>query len=74
MNRYTIDVSLIEELQMINNKEALNKIFFKATERIVGGDEVILARITKGSMQAFDSITTEADLAAYKERVFKYLK
>jgi hypothetical protein len=73
MDNYTIDVALIEELQMISNTKELNKIFSKAMKAIVGGQEVILSRFADGRNQPFDIISTEADLAAYKDGVFKYL-
>jgi hypothetical protein len=71
---YVIDVSKIEELQTLNDKEELEKIFFKAQSTIVNGENVILVRKNRsGSPQKFDELSTLEDLDRYKKSVFKYL-
>ena len=74
MREYVIDVSRIEELQTLNDKDELEKIFFKAQSTIVNGEIVILVRKNKqGVAQKFDELTTLDDLDRYKKSVFKYL-
>lgn len=69
-----IEVSRIEELQTLNDKDELEKIFFKAQSTIVNGEIVILVRKDKqGSAQKFDELSTLDDLDRYKKSVFKYL-
>jgi len=74
MRAYVIDVSKIEELQTLNDKDELQNIFYKANSTIVNGEKVILVRKTKnGSGEKFDEISTEEDLENYRKRVFRYL-
>ena len=74
MKEYVIDVSRIEELQTLNDRHELEKIFFKAQSTIVNGENVILVRKDKkGSSQKFDEFSTLEDLNRYKKSVFKYL-
>jgi len=74
MRAYVIDVSKIEELQTLNDKEELEKIFFKAQSTIVNGEAVMLVRKDKqGAAQKFDELSTLEDLERYKKSVFKYL-
>ncbi len=74
MPEFLINVAQIEELQMINDKDELEKIFNRAKSMVIQGGTMVLARKLKdGKMERFDEITTEADLAAYKKGVFKYL-
>ena len=69
-----IDVSKIEELQTLNDKHELEKIFSKAQSTIVNGEAVMLVRKDrKGSSQKFDELSTLEDLKRYKKSVFKYL-
>ncbi|MCY7422107.1 MAG: hypothetical protein LH478_10255 [Chitinophagaceae bacterium] len=71
---YLIDVSKIEELQMISDTKELQKIFSLSKSTIVQGGVVVLARISKsGTVERFDEISTEPDLEQYKKNVFKYL-
>lgn len=71
---YEINVTEVEELQMINNLAELEQIFSKAKSIIVQGETVVLLRKnTDGSIYKFEEITTETDLENYKETVFKYL-
>ena len=74
MTEYVIDVAKIEELQTLNDKDELEKIFSKAQSTIVNGESVILVRKDKrGSSQKFDEFSTLEDLHRYKRTVFKYL-
>jgi hypothetical protein len=74
MREYVIDVSKIEELQTLNDKDELERIFSKAQSTIVNGETVILVRKSKGSApQKFDEFSTLEDLDRYKKSVFKYL-
>lgn len=74
MPEYVINVAEIEALQMISDKQELEKIFTKAKSTIIQGGEVILGRKLKDEpLQRFDEITTEPDLENYKKGVFKYL-
>lgn len=74
MQPYEINVSEIEELQTIVNRQKLDKIFAKAQQTLVGGETVILLRQSAdGKREKFDEINTLEDLAAYKKRVYLYL-
>lgn len=74
MREYVIDVSRIEELQTLNDRDELEKIFFKAQSTIVNGEAVILTRKDRnGSSQKFEEFSTLEDLKRYKKSVFKYL-
>lgn len=74
MREYVIDVSKIEELQNLNDKNELEKIFLKARSTIVNGEVVMLVRKDKqGVSQKFDELSTLEDLDRYKQTVFKYL-
>lgn len=74
MFEFIINVAEIEELQTIENKDALDIIFTKAERTVIGGGIVTLARKTaNGRISKFDELSTEADLAQYKKNVYKYL-
>ena len=74
MQDYVINVSQIEELQTLNDRNALDNIFEKAQRVVVGGGSVILVRQnSNGQRDKFDSFSTEGDLATYKNNVYKYL-
>jgi hypothetical protein len=74
MQEYEINVSNIEELQMINNVAELEQIFSRAKSVIVQGETVSLVRQNAdGTTYKFEEITTEADLENYKQAVLKYL-
>jgi hypothetical protein len=74
MTEYVIDVSKIEELQTLRDKDELEKIFFKAKSTIVNGEVVVLVRKDKsGSSQKFYEFSTLEELNRYKKNVFKYL-
>lgn len=74
MREYVIDVSKIEELQTLNDKDELEKIFSRAQSTIVNGEKVLLVRREKnGKSEKFDEMSTESELEEYRKRVFRYL-
>ena len=74
MQDYKINVTEIEELQMIENIAELDRVFAKAHSAIVNGAAVVLYRKTVNQQDdVFDTITTEGDLEVYKAGVYKYL-
>ncbi len=74
MQEYKINVTEIEELQMIKNRRALDRIFKMANETIANGEAVWLMRGQgHGVLEKFDELTTPEDLEAYKKSVYKYL-
>ena len=74
MNEFVINVSLIEELQMVKDTDQLENIFKRAKSTIVNGEKVVLVRKSSSDpAQKFDEFSTLEDLQQYKKRVFKYL-
>ena len=74
MTAYKIDVSRIEELQTLNDRDELEKILAMAQSTIVNGEAVVLFRKDKtGHSQKFDELSTLEDLDLYRKSVFKYL-
>jgi hypothetical protein len=74
MREYVIEVSKIEELQTLNDKDELETIFFRAKSTIVNGEKVLLVRKNKnGKSEKFDELSTEDELEQYRQRVFRYL-
>lgn len=74
MQDYIIIVNKIEELQQIEDRQALELIFERARHTIVGGMDVILVRENRdGQQEKFDTITNEQDFEEYKKRVFRFL-
>lgn len=74
MTDFEIDLTQIEELQMLGNVHELDNIFLKAYIAITGGRKVILYRrqaIT--NKEKIEEIETEEGLKDYKNRVYKYL-
>jgi len=75
MAEYIIYVGQIEELQMLNDKHALDAISRKAQSAVVGGEVVALVRKTSsGQEYRFEEISTLEDLNEYKKNVYKYVK
>jgi len=75
MAEYIIYVGQIEELQMLNDRQALDAIFRKAQSAVVGGEVVALVRKTSsGQEYRFEEISTLEDLNEYKNNVYKYVK
>jgi hypothetical protein len=74
MREYLIEVTKIEELQTLNDKDELEKIFDRAKSTIVSGERVLMIRKDRtGASEKFDEFSTLEDLNNYKKRVFKYL-
>jgi hypothetical protein len=75
MEEFIISVGKIEELQMLNDKSALDAIFFKAKTTIVNGEKVALIRETRsGEKYRFEEISNLSDLEDYKNNVYKHVK
>lgn len=75
MQPYHISLNRIEELQVLNDRDELEKIFNRAKSTIVQGEIVILQRTNPDSTTSdIDELSTEADLEKYKERVTQYVK
>lgn len=75
MNEFIISVNKIEELQMLNDRPALDALFFKAKTTIVNGEKVALIREGRsGEKYRFEEISTLSDLEDYKKNVYKYVK
>ncbi len=74
MINYTIDIGVVEELQMLKDIAELERIFLKAKSSVIQGGTVILSRRNfDGSFSTTEEISSEADLINYREKVFKYL-
>lgn len=74
MSEYVIDVSRIEELQTLNDRDELENIFFRAKSTIVNGEKVVLVRKDKnGKSEKFDELSSEDELDQYRQRIFRYL-
>ncbi|HEY0750536.1 MAG TPA: hypothetical protein VGD26_05245 [Chitinophagaceae bacterium] len=74
MTDFEIDLTRIEELQMIGNVHELDNIFQKAYIAITGGRKVILyRRMATSQKQKIEELDTEDALKDYKDRVYKYL-
>jgi hypothetical protein len=75
MAEYIIYIGQIEELQMLNDRKALDAIFRKAQSAVVGGEVVALVRLSaNGQSYRFNEISTQEDLNEYKKSVYKYVK
>ena len=74
MQEYKIDVTKIEELQMMKDSHELENIFSRAKSTIVNGEKVILLRSSaKAPAEKFDEFTTLEELEKYRQRIFRYL-
>lgn len=74
MQDFEINVSEIEELQMIHNREALEIILDKAKRTVLQGHVVRLVRKpVTGPSIPFDELSTEEDIKQYRQSVLKYL-
>jgi len=74
MQEYKINVTRIEELQMVKDISSLDRIFKDAKETLVNGEAVWLMRKQPdGKAEKFDELTTLDDLTNYKKSVYKYL-
>ena len=74
MSEFIINVTEIEDLQMTSNTADLEQMFARAKSTVIQGGTVVLTRkYADGRTENFDELTTEADLEAYRQSVFKYL-
>lgn len=74
MNDFVIDISKVEEWQMLNDKNELDRLFAKAQSTVVNGARVLLMRkSTSGKSEMFDEIDTLDDLEKYRATVMKYV-
>jgi len=74
MEDFVIVVNRIEELQSIQDREELERIFNKAKRTIVGGMDVILVREDRsGRQEKFQTFSNENDFEEYRKRVFRLL-
>ena len=74
LREYSINMTEIEELQMINDSLRLEQIFDRAKSTIVQGGVVNLVRKHNNGLESkFDELSTEVDLQKFKDSVFKYL-
>lgn len=72
---FTINMQEIEDLQATSTTDALEQIFDRARRTIIGGGTVVLVRaVAGGAPSRFDEISNEEDLAAFRQRVFRYLE
>lgn len=75
MEDYIISVGKVEEWQMTNDIGALDKVFGRAKQVLVGGGVVALVREQRsGEVYRFEELSTLEDLEAYRKRVYKYLR
>ncbi|BAV05131.1 hypothetical protein SAMN05421788_11529 [Filimonas lacunae] len=74
MEDYIINVSQIEELQMIKDVAGLEEILQRAKVNIVRGGQVVLVRVdAAGNQNRFDTFTNLEEMTAYRKNVLKYL-
>lgn len=74
MQEYIINVAEVEELQTLQDTDALDNLFARAERTIVGGGTVALVRDSAGNKgERFETFSTQEDLGAYKKNVYKYL-
>lgn len=74
MEDFVIVVNRIEELQQIEDRQELERIFDKAKRTIVGGLDVILVREDRnGKQEKFQTFSNEHDFEEYRKKVFKFL-
>ena len=74
MPEYHINVGQIEELQMINDRDELERILARAKSMVVQGGVVVLSRMFGNKAEPFDEISTEDDLENYRGSVMKFVK
>lgn len=74
MEDFIIVVNRIEELQSIQDRQEIERIFERAKRTVVGGMNVVLVRRdTKGGEERFDTISNEQDLIEYRDRVLRLI-
>jgi hypothetical protein len=74
MEDFIIQVGMIEELQMLNDRTSLDEIFQRARRMLVGGGVVALVREQRGrAAERFEEFTSLEDLEEYRKNVYKYV-
>lgn len=74
MEDFIINVATIEEMQMLNDRHALDLIFQKAQSAIVCGASVQLERKDpSGRQYRFEKFTSLDELKVYRKNVYKLL-
>ncbi len=73
MEPYIIDVSNLEELQMISDHDELERIFYRAKTTIVNGEKVMLVRKNNPGNIPFSQLSTLEELDEYRAAVLRYL-
>ena len=74
MEDYIINVGKVEEWQMIKDIAALDEVFRRAKNTLVGGGTVALVREQRnGDAYRFEEFTNLDDFEQYRKNVYKYL-
>jgi hypothetical protein len=75
MEDFIISVGKVEEWQMTNDIEALDRVFDRAKRVLVGGGIVALVReLRSGEVYRFEEIKALEDFEVYRRGVYKYLR
>lgn len=74
MEDFVIVVNRIEELQLVQDRQELERLFDKAKRTIIGGLNVILVREDRnGTREKFQTFSNEHDFEEYRKQVFRLL-
>jgi hypothetical protein len=74
MEDFIINIGKVEEMQMIKDVQALDEIFQRAKQTLVGGGMVALMRDQRsGESWRVGELTNLEDFDEYKKTVYKYL-
>ena len=74
MEDFIISVGKVEEWQMTNDIDALDRVFDRAKRVLVGGGVVALVREQRsGESYRFEEFTTLEEFEGYRKNVYKYL-
>jgi hypothetical protein len=74
MEDFIISVGKVEEWQMTNDIDALDRVFDRAKRALVGGGVVALVREQRsGESYRFEEFSTLEEFEAYRRNVYKYL-
>jgi hypothetical protein len=75
MEDFIISVGKVEEWQMINDVDSLDRVFERAKRVLVGGGIVALVREQRtGESYRFEEFRSLEDLEKYKTGVYRFLK
>jgi hypothetical protein len=75
MEEYIISVGKVEEWQVTSDIAALDRVFERAKQVLVGGGVVALVREQRsGEVYRFEEFSTLEDFEIYRRGVYKYLK